>query len=695
MNKQKENSRMPQQLSPQQFNDLVDIIGGLYGPEQPQQIQQPQLPAIKALRGRKPGHPTVAYSSRGPQGPEVHPTKGPQVPSVQAFASSQRPQRPVAAQPYKPVKTEYTPPTPEEKQTQEHILRAVEAGAKKIGQGRGTQLAHVLRARKIDSSIATQFEAVGVPSLGLLAKVLNGEQITHLPENLLYFHDDSSPFVVLSQPREPLSQNIPAVVVGLPYAGLVHELEEAFPGVAFFPAEEAPTELQRVASQTAKPMQAKAFKSLKIPKSRFGVYPKKDGEELKQPEPIKQPKTEAKPKQPDTPEQNIGSSSGVGQEDPKSSAMMSDIFATEDSASPIEAEPVEEEPFDSLRQTRGPEEFNATSSGQMRSEAEEAKKEKDRQVREESSYEEMNEAALGFAEHYKLTQPATTSTYNTKLPTEKEIAAGKFRPFAAESNHQGNLGKVFVGGKPYFYKSGFRTNSVNFPELNLSLRNEVVTSHLGQILGVPMPTARATKPLDEFHAPHRALLTAWTEGHTVNEIMSGLEAYNHNRGIKKRSKYDNPADFMTVLESLVKPGDVDLQIFFAFAFRVSDRIEVNYMVSGNRLVSIDHEFQSPLTGGNINNNALYELKALREEKRNPQDYGDSVPLSRDVAKYLADRIHKTSKLWQKLIKQPKAQEELEKRTQCLKLFGQGYADTHGSFTEVQRRVFPGRIWQDA
>ena len=340
---------MPGQLTPDQLNDLVDILGGLYGedipqqpveqdavpqqkavptqptpptlpqepmqqaappPEQPAVPQQPQMPApmqpqrpkvkpspfaskwhkslliqTKARRGRRLYTPTVANA---PKPPETKPTKPPSTPTIGSLVYNARPERPPAAQPFQQVET----PPPEVPQDQASILAKVKQEAeKKGGEQVGTNLAHVIRTRMVNPSIASQYQAASIFSLDELTKVLNeGHRAAPQEEiDLSQYHDDTSPFVVISHPRQTLTQGgAPAVVVGEPYVGLVHQLEAAFPGVNFFPAQEAPSELKRSASQVAKPMPMKGFLVSPYAKNFRRIGTKDEGEGTK---PLPDPST--------------------------------------------------------------------------------------------------------------------------------------------------------------------------------------------------------------------------------------------------------------------------------------------------------------------------------------------------------------------------------------------------------------------
>jgi hypothetical protein len=124
--------------------------------------------------------------------------------------------------------------------------------------GQGTGLAHEIRAHQVDASILQQFQAHGVDSLRDLSSFLR-QQGAADSANLTEFHDDESPFVVLSQPQQQISgQNAPSVVVGKPYDRVIHLLEEAFPGVHFLPVEEAANQLKEAAHSNPLPT-AKSF----------------------------------------------------------------------------------------------------------------------------------------------------------------------------------------------------------------------------------------------------------------------------------------------------------------------------------------------------------------------------------------------------------------------------------------------------
>lgn len=266
-------------LTQQQLDDLVDVIGGLFdskvpimgkalpgtpaaGPA-PQEPQVPKSPYAelwhKALRGRKPNQPYVPTSSLA-----VHPTRAPKAPvapkppSPHALLMNQRPQRPPAAQPFQEAQA----PKVEPPRDQQSILQKVDKQARQQGGDPGTYLAHEIRERPLDPSIAVQFQAAPVESLEELTTILNDGYHAEPGEELRLdaFHDDRSPFVALSQPRQSLQQGrVPSVVVGEPYIGLTHQLETAFPGVHFFPTDQARGEIERAAAQTAKPLPNKAL----------------------------------------------------------------------------------------------------------------------------------------------------------------------------------------------------------------------------------------------------------------------------------------------------------------------------------------------------------------------------------------------------------------------------------------------------
>lgn len=277
----------------EEFKELNDVISTdwVLGA---QQAPMPSPYARKYLskkQGRKPTHVNPPTTPKGPTALKVKPPEGPDVQALSIAASAKKPISQPYASPEQPIQAPQTPPP----QDQRAILEEVKREAQKYsGSDHGTKLAHWLRIHNLNRSVVSQFEAAGVNSLDDLAQILNNNQRPQNAVNLDLFHDDASPFAILSEPRQDFqSGGIPAVVVGAPYASRVHLLEEAFPSVHFMAVEEAPKELEDAAGTLEKPLPMKSL--LPSPYARKD----KEGGDAKTPKP---PQTERKPQTPSEPE---------------------------------------------------------------------------------------------------------------------------------------------------------------------------------------------------------------------------------------------------------------------------------------------------------------------------------------------------------------------------------------------------------
>lgn len=332
---------MPNQeqgINQQQLAIMADIIGGLAGkdanrlismlsqqpssqsqeqtptsstpqPTQPPEQPQPQQPAQQKPKQEVKPSPyswhkylnkakesTAAFTPKQPRSPKVEPPKAPEAMSPMAAASIPKPR----SQPYVSPKQELQAPEVAPPRDQHNILDWIKSKVQKYDKpDRGTKLAHWLRTHPVNESVITQFEAAGISSLDELTNVLNRQQLPKNAVNLSLFHDDNSPFAILSEPREVLGTGgIPAVVVGPPYTGYVHQLEIAFPGVHFMSVDEASKELEEAAAVLPKPLPTKSYKNYKIKAEETSIEVPKPKEAAKPKQSVQQQPIVPEPKQP-------------------------------------------------------------------------------------------------------------------------------------------------------------------------------------------------------------------------------------------------------------------------------------------------------------------------------------------------------------------------------------------------------------
>lgn len=122
----------------------------------------------------------------------------------------------------------------------------------------GTNLYDILDKSRVGDNILSQFSAHGTNSLSSLTQLLNGgvdaskqfhsEVLSSKGYRLLR---DNSSFVVVSHPQQTFEQGgIPVVFVDKLHEPNIADLKQAFPGVHFFPATQAPELLTKAGSTT-------------------------------------------------------------------------------------------------------------------------------------------------------------------------------------------------------------------------------------------------------------------------------------------------------------------------------------------------------------------------------------------------------------------------------------------------------------
>lgn len=577
---------MSNQITPELLELMADIIGGLAGetassiatmqPSTPQAPQeqppaQPQQPPgqptspkptpspyevgwhkhLTKKQGRHFGSVHPPTTPEGPSAPFIKPTDPPKVTPLSISDSTKLPSHPSFSQPAETLQAPKVQPP----QDQHAILEAVKREAQNYNKPNiGTNLAHWLRTHYTNRSVTSQFEAAGVDSLDDLAQILSNGQEPLNAVNLDLFHDDNSPFAVISEPRQDFqSGGIPAVVVGPPYVSYVHQLEEAFPGVHFMAVEEAAKELEEAASVLAKPLPTKSVKP-----SPYGY--RKKAQEPPENAPTKPQKPEPAP--------------------------------NEQSTKPDPQNPPQQKP----KQTLQPEEHEAwklqRTPGALMEEApapqenleeivfgDRTTEQRDPDVLPEPT-EEEREATFqrelsSFADYYTRTYPLDHVNYNAPLPSEEEIASAPMESLWTGSLHSSHIGTLNAGGTKLFYKGNLDSNAVV---------HEVRASTIGTLLGIPIPHVGKSPTKEDLYVadPHLvATATSWIDGPSLKEVVSGLEARVPSRMIYQ------------FLSQLLYPGDIDRQIFFPYWLCIEDRHLGQYAIAGNRLVTFDHEFVSP------------------------------------------------------------------------------------------------------
>ncbi len=160
--------------------------------------------------------------------------------------------------------------------------------------------------------------------------------------------------------------------------------------------------------------------------------------------------------------------------------------------------------------------------------------------------------------------------------TDEQIRAAKFAPIEVPGGSLNGkfIGAVTVGGRKLFYK-GLEDDVA---------AHEALVAGLFEQTGLRAPAVRAGAVAG---APKRrgasgGALAEWVEGDTVGALLASGEAFAR-------------------LESRLRPGEIDRHAMFSFLLALEDRHNGNYMVEGDRLVSIDHEFSLGRTMDRIGN----------------------------------------------------------------------------------------------
>lgn len=150
--------------------------------------------------------------------------------------------------------------------------------------------------------------------------------------------------------------------------------------------------------------------------------------------------------------------------------------------------------------------------------------------------------------------------------TPEEIAAGEFQGFGeGNSLNASAIGKVTVGSDTLFWKGTG----------NRLAAHESLVASLFEKAGLRTP---AVRPAEIDGAP---VLEGAEGGGMVAELINGVTL---------QEEMENNNISFDEIEQRLQPGEVDRNAILAFLLHLGDRHHGNYMVEGNRLVSIDHEF---------------------------------------------------------------------------------------------------------
>lgn len=154
----------------------------------------------------------------------------------------------------------------------------------------------------------------------------------------------------------------------------------------------------------------------------------------------------------------------------------------------------------------------------------------------------------------------------SRLPHDDALRAaarsGDARPLGGDTINAAALAKVEVGGEPFFWKG-------SSPE---DAQREQMMSNLAFAAGLSAPAARHVEDgrgLPLSPGGKGGVLTGWVDGaQTMGQVMkAGKDPY-----------------------AGLRPGEADRHVLFCGLVGALDRHLNNYMVDGDRLVSIDHEF---------------------------------------------------------------------------------------------------------
>ncbi len=222
------------------------------------------------------------------------------------------------------------------------------------------------------------------------------------------------------------------------------------------------------------------------------------------------------------------------------------------------------------------------------------------------------------------TMPAADKEHLRGLGHE-ELSQAQFVPKVAveHSLNKKLIGDVIVGGKVAFYKG--QGGSI--------ARNEESLHALNEAAGLVSPFSRRVNiegAPEQYHGSG-GMLQQNIPGQNVGEMLP-------------ETSWADARAAWPHIEKNLKPGEVDRNILAAFLAGTNDRHLGNFMVSGNRLVPVDHEFAywdtrpqrgaGPLDPEQIRQNALAELRAGEPTGR---DFGRRLVFDPEVTRDLADR----------------------------------------------------------
>ena len=227
-----------------------------------------------------------------------------------------------------------------------------------------------------------------------------------------------------------------------------------------------------------------------------------------------------------------------------------------------------------------------------------------------------------------MTSP-TLSAQDVRSLSEDDLASARFIPPATRrrSLNADVIGDVLIGGKVAFYKGTGEQSAFR----------ESLMADLHDLAGVATPAIRPGK-VPGGHS-EGGFVARHVEGVTLGEALEGEEDHHSSQ-----ARWGE-------IEGTLRPGELDRALLFSVLAGVEDRHLGNYMIEGDRLVSIDHEFSlwprdmtSPLSGDALINNDLTYLRPDGAEF-DRSVIGEMVDAAGQVARRLRDAGGVASARW--------------------------------------------------
>lgn len=245
-----------------------------------------------------------------------------------------------------------------------------------------------------------------------------------------------------------------------------------------------------------------------------------------------------------------------------------------------------------------------------------------------------------LADYPDLAQKPATKTPSASPPSPEELASATYTPTPMPTEHGERIGKVTAGGKTYFWKG-------EPPE---KAKDEALVSTLLKVAGLGhVPTYAVTVPAAEKAGASLGgpgMLAEWTDAQKMKDAL-GTPPVTAPSDVWNRYQAEAPDRYRQLAKRL-RPEEADRNLLFSFLAATSDRNDSNYLVDGDRLVSVDHETSlspnaspSEALGHCVVDNVLLSLVAPDMSQTTDEN---QIPISRNAALDMANKAKDMAKV---------------------------------------------------